>query len=149
MAKLNRMRLSEFKNYIFLLSLPLILLSGLLLYMPSAFFYLNLSGNTAAASGGLATDHIAGINASHLPVRITAFSLFFFTLVLLNIRNNPGSNRELFLWMSLYMLGIAGLLSWGWYSGILNLFSIPFAVYFIIVFIFLFLYASRNMIVRE
>jgi hypothetical protein len=154
MAKMNRMRLSEFKSYIFFLSTPLIIISGVLLYKPSVFFLLGITTGLPAlpwsqASADPSLTDLVYIRSAFLPLRIAAFSLLFFALVLLNIRNNPGNNREIFLWMSLYMLGIAGLLISAPFFGTLNWLAIPLGIYFLMIFVFLFAYASRNLIVRE
>ncbi len=158
------MRSSEFRNYIFLFSLPLLFLAGLLLYKPGIMGLLrpeirvletigSATGFTETvppspekSSWGTEETYAAAVS---FPVRIVAISFLFYTLVLLNIRNNPSQNRELFLWMSLYMLGIGVLLTGAPFFKAMNWGALLPALYFYLFFGFLFAYASRNLIVRE
>ena len=136
----RRIYKTKFAFYIFWIAVPFFLGGLLLAFYPApAFPYLLPDPETGAAPSG----------ALRLAVRI-AGALFLYTgLTLIFMRGEPDRNRELAFWQAILCLGLGGLFgSSPWLFGF-TYWILPIAVYLVGSGIFLFTFASRNLLVRE
>ncbi len=81
--------------------------------------------------------------------RLAGLGLFMVSMLLFTARRNPGQNRELMFWMSLYYAGLAVLNLAAAYFGEISLWTLPAGVFWLAAAVFLMSFASRYLLVRE
>jgi hypothetical protein len=134
----RRIYKSRFGFYIFWIALPFLLGGAFLAFYPDPIFPHLVPGSSGEFSGTL-----------RLSTRICG-TLFLYTgVTLLFMRREPDRNRELAFWQAILCFALAGLLgSSPWLSG-MSYWTLPIALYLLASGIFLFAFASRNLLVRE
>lgn len=132
----RRIYKTRFAFYIFWISLPFFLAGLLLAIHPDP-----------ALARLLPQQEVVG--PIRMIVRALGALLVYVGLTLILMRREPDRNRELAFWQALLCLGLAGLFGASpWFFGA-SYWILPVAAYLIVSGAFLFVFASRNLLVRE
>ena len=144
----------SFTFYVLLLALPNIALGLWLSAYPQTLLPAFLPDHAASA------EPIAGASqteAAPPPVtaelkyiaRLAGLGLFMVSMLLFTARRQPGQNRELMFWMSLYYAGLAALNIAAVAFGEIDLWTLPAGIFWLVAAGFLMAFASRYLLVRE
>ncbi|MEQ9363627.1 MAG: hypothetical protein RIF32_05260 [Leptospirales bacterium] len=162
----KRMWKQSFTFYVFLLAVPNIVLGLWLSIYPQTILPAFLPGHSAetiaesdaaAAAKPGAVDQGATADESLVALspelkyiaRMAGLGLFMVSMLLFTARRNPGQNRELMFWMSLYYAGLAVLNIAAAYFGEISLWTLPAGAFWLTAAFFLMAFASRYLLVRE
>jgi len=133
----RRIYKSRFAFYIFWIALPYLLGGLFLAFYPDPIM------------PHLVPDQASYAGALRLFIRISG-SLFLYTgLTMFFMRREPDRNRELAFWQAVFCIGLAGLFGSSPWLFEMSYWMIAIAFYLFISGVFLFTFASRNLLVRE
>lgn len=159
----KRMWKQSFTFYVLLLTLPNIVLGLWLSVYPQMILPAFLPGETtavqtevakpaepaaAAAADETTESNLLSPGLKYI-ARLAGFGLFMVSMLLFTARRNPGQNRELMFWMSLYYAGLAALNFAATYFGEISLWTLAAGVYWLVAALFLMAFSSRYLLVRE
>ncbi len=159
----RRMWKSSFTFYVLLLSFPNVIIGlWLAVYPPSLLPYIFpqesslMSDHPAAEASAAETDEAPAPSLTELAAaernllaRLAGLGMFLVSVLLLTGRREPGRNREFMFWIALYFLGLSVLTIAAAYFGEASLWILIGSVYWLVAAIFLMMFASRNLLVRE
>lgn len=137
---LARMLKRKFAFYLLLIGGPLLIAGIVLLVYPALL--LSQPVFLDPASKSLAT-------ASSFLARGAGLGILFLALSILRARHSPDQSRDTILWQSVYLLAAALLLALAPFRFQLSYWAFVPAAWCALSALFLFLYASRNIVVRE
>ncbi|MBI3395333.1 MAG: hypothetical protein HY042_05825 [Spirochaetia bacterium] len=136
---MKRMLKRRFASYLLLIAAPLVIFGFVLIVYPAGVLsrppFMDPKTGLLAAASFLARGAGAGI--------------ILIGIMIARTRHNPDQSRDTILWLSLYLVGMAVLLALGPFQFQLSMWTLAPASFFLVSGVFLFLYASRNIIVRE
>lgn len=137
---LARMLKRKFAFYMLLIGGPLLLIGIALLIYPSIIISQAVFIDPATKAVHTAASFLA---------RGAGLGVIFLALSILRARHSPDHSRDTILWQSVYLLAAALLLALGPFRFQLSYWVFVPAAWCALSALFLFLYASRNIVVRE
>ncbi len=137
---LARMLKRKFAFYMLLIGGPLFVVGILLLVYPSILLSQPIFIDPVTKALSTAASFLA---------RGVGLGVVFLALSILRARHSPDHSRDTILWQSVYLLAAALLLAWAPFRFQLSYWAFAPAGWCALSALFLFLYASRNIVVRE